>query len=241
MSSREDAALLLRGIAGTLVAPGTIMPGVLFVHGWGGSQEQYLARAREIAALGCICLTFNLRGHAQTDAQHETITREENLHDLIATYDVLTARPGVDPSTIAVIGSSYGGYLATILTSLRRVRWLGLRAPTLYMDDDWALPKMQLKKPELAAYRRHAVSPDEDQALAACAAFRWDVLIVESERDGVVPHRAIASYVAALESAHSMTDRVIEEADHRLSEEPWQQAYRSLLVKWVTEMVPGAR
>ena len=47
-------------IAGTLVAPGTMIPGVLFVHGWGGSQEQYLARAREIAALGCICLTFDL-------------------------------------------------------------------------------------------------------------------------------------------------------------------------------------
>jgi len=27
-------------IAGTFVTPGTLVPGVLFVHGWGGSQEQ---------------------------------------------------------------------------------------------------------------------------------------------------------------------------------------------------------
>ncbi|HYH43415.1 MAG TPA: alpha/beta hydrolase, partial [Burkholderiales bacterium] len=39
-------------IAGTLVTPATMVPGVLFVHGWGGSQKQYLARAREISALG---------------------------------------------------------------------------------------------------------------------------------------------------------------------------------------------
>ena len=38
-----------------------------------------------------------------------------------------------------------------------------------------------------------------------------------------------------------MTYRVIEGADHGLSEERWQQAYTSLLVNWATEMVLGAR
>ena len=27
-------------ISGTLVTPATVVPGVLFLHGWGGSQEQ---------------------------------------------------------------------------------------------------------------------------------------------------------------------------------------------------------
>src|SRR5215207_11460197 len=106
-------------IAGTLIRPATAIPGVLFVHGWGGSQEQYVARAREIAALGCLCLTIDLRGHGQTEDQQETVTREQNLRDVVAGYDALAAQPGVDRSAIAVIGSSYGGYLAAILTSLR--------------------------------------------------------------------------------------------------------------------------
>ena len=62
-------------IAGTLITPRTLVPGILFVHGWGGSQEQYVARARKIAALGCVCLTFDLRGHAQTRPQFETVSR----------------------------------------------------------------------------------------------------------------------------------------------------------------------
>ena len=78
-------------IAGTLVSPATLVPGVLFVHGWGGSQQHYLARARQIAALGCVCLTFNLRGHAETELQHETVTREDNLRDLLAAYDLLAS------------------------------------------------------------------------------------------------------------------------------------------------------
>jgi dienelactone hydrolase len=68
-----------------------------------------------------------------------------------------------------------------------------------------------------------------------------DVLIVESEHDDIIPHPAIANYLAAFGKAHSLTYRVIESADHALSEERWQQAYTSLLVNWTTEMVLGAR
>src|SRR3954470_12212790 len=99
MRTRDEAIQIRvdeQRIAGTLVAPGTLIPGVLFVHGWGGSQENYLARARQIAALGCVCLTFNLRGHAETEPQHETVTREENLRDLVAAYDVLARPPAAD-------------------------------------------------------------------------------------------------------------------------------------------------
>ncbi len=46
---------------------------------------------------------------------------------------------------------------------------------------------------------------------------------------------------AALKGAHSLTYRVIEGADHALSDERWQQAYTSLLLNWATEMVLGAR
>jgi pimeloyl-ACP methyl ester carboxylesterase len=228
-------------IAGTRVTPAPALPGVLFVHGWGGDQEQYLARAREIAALGCVCLTFDLRGHAGTKQQQETVTREENLRDVIAAYDVLANQTGIDRGAIAVVGSSYGGYLAAILTSLRPVKWLALRVPALYRDEDWDLPKQELKKYGLDAFRQGLVLPDENRALGACAAFEGDVLIVESEHDDIVPHPVIANYMAAFQKAHSVTYRVIQNADHGLSEELWQQAYTSLLVNWATEMVVGAR
>jgi hypothetical protein len=228
-------------IAGTIVTPGPLIPGVLLVHGWGGSQEQYLARARRIAALGCICLTLNLRGHAETEEQQNTVTREDNLRDVLAAYDVLASHPGVDRSAIAVAGSSYGGYLGAILTSLRPVKWLALRVPALYRDEDWALPKTQLKKYGLAAFRRGPVSPEENRALRACAQFAGDVLIVESEHDDTIPHPVIANYMAAFQKAHSVTYRVLAGADHGLSDERWERAYSALLVGWMTEMVLGAR
>lgn len=234
----DDVEIRVDGqrLPGTLVSPGPLVPGVLFVQGWGSTQEHYLARAREIAALGCVCLTFEPRGVARNDPRHETVTRENNLRDVLAAYDLLASRPGVDPAAIAVVGSSYGAYMAAILSSLRPVRWLALRVPALYKDEDWDVPKARLDRKVLAAYRREPVAAEDNRALGACAAFLGDVLIVESERDDTIPSPVIANYRTAFEAAHSLTYRVIEGADHGLSEERWQQAYSSLLVNWAREM-----
>lgn len=236
-----DIAVDGQHIAGTLVGPDTLVPGVLLVHGWDGSQEQYIARAHEIAAMGCICLTIDLRGHVRHQADRDTVTREDNLRDVLAAYDMLVGHPSVDPGAVAIVGSSYGGYLAAIATSLRRVRWLGLRVPALYEDADWDVPKNALDRERLQAYRRRELDPSSNRALRACAAFRGDVLIVESEHDDLVPHPVIQNYKNALAQAQSVTYRVIAGADHALSQKGWQQNYTSLLVHWMNEMVLNAR
>lgn len=244
MATRSETVDILvdeEHIAGTFLTPPTKLPGVLFVHGWGGSQARDLARARGIAGLGCICLSFDLRGHAQTLAQQQTVTREQNLRDLLAAYDLLAQHPNIDPSAMAVVGTSYGGYLAAILTALRPVRWLAMRVPALYRDEDWAMPKRQLDREVLNRLRSSRVSPDANRALAACAAFKGDVLIVESEQDSFVPHETIMSYRAAFQQTHSLTHRIIVGADHALSDEGCQRAYTDILVSWATEMVVGGR
>jgi pimeloyl-ACP methyl ester carboxylesterase len=216
-------------------------PAVLFVHGWGGSQEQYLARARVVAALGCTCLTFNLRGHEGTALQYEAVTRDDNLRDVVAAYDALARRPGVDASRVALVGSSYGAYLGAIATTLRPVRWLSLRAPAIYKDSGWDLPKRELHRDSgFAAFRRLAHQAADNRALAACARFRGDALVVESQADSIVPHPVVANYLAALANAHSLTHRVIEGADHGLSGESWKQTYTDLLAGWLEEMTVGA-
>lgn len=228
-------------IAGTFLEPSNKVPGVLFVHGWGGSQDFDLLRARGLAGLGCVCLTFDLRGHAATLEQQMKVSREDNLCDVMAAYDMLAAHPAIDSSAIAVVGSSYGGYLAAILTSLRSVKWLALHVPALYRDDEWMLPKRQLNRESLTAYRLSTVSPSDNRALAACRRFRGDVLIVEAEHDDFVPHSTIMNYRAAFEEAHSLTHRVVDRADHALTKKAAQRSYTAILLNWATEMVVGAR
>ena len=229
-------------ICATIVAPETLLPGILFVHGWGGSQERYLARAREIAELGCVCLTFDLTGHAGTRLRFETVTRENNLQDLLAAYDLLAAQPNVDPAQIAVIGSSYGGYLAALLTALRPVQWLALRVPALYVDAGWEIPKLRLRKEQdLDAYRQTIIAAEQNRALLACSRFAGDVLLVQSEFDHLIPPAVISNYREACVHARSLTYRMMGGADHGLTEEPMREAYTALLFNWLREMVFGGQ
>jgi uncharacterized protein len=245
MPTREQTLDIVVGnahIDGTLITPDARMPGVLFLHGWGGSQTQYCARAKQIAALGCVCLTVDLRGHAKTQREQASVTREDNLADALAAYDVLAGERTVDRSAIAVVGSSYGGYLGALLSRQRPVKWLALRAPALYKDSDWNVPKLSLRQvQDLEAYRRQEVHPNENRALAACAAFEGDVLIVESGKDLIVPHQVIENYRKAFTKARSLTYRAIDGADHGLTHPSCREAYTALLVNWITEMVAGAR
>ena len=230
-----------RRIAGTVVPPTMSVEGVLFVHGWAGNREQHLVRAREIAALGCMSLTFDLHGHAATSSYQSTVTRHENLADVVAAYEFLRRFPDVNGTAIAVVGSSYGGYLSSILTSIRPVRWLALRAPALYRDDDWDKPKQSLNRDELIAYRRMTLPAKENRALEACAQFSGDVLLVESEHDSIVPNSVTANYRTAFARARSVTVRVIDGADHALSKPQWQDAYTALLKEWAQEVIVRAR
>ncbi|MGO4700535.1 alpha/beta hydrolase family protein [Dyella sp. 2RAB6] len=245
MPVRDDVIhLRMRGreLAGTLISPAPRMPAVLMVHGWGGSQRQYRANAHKVAALGCVCLTFDLTGHVATASQRDTVSREENLHDMLAAYDFLAAHPLVEHDSIAVVGSSYGGYLAALLTERRPVRWLGLRAPAIYRDEDWAVPKRLLARVQgLAEYRRELIGAADNHALRACSRFTGDVLIVESEHDEIVPAPVLASYRKACARTHSLTYRVIRGADHSLGDEASREAYGSVLVHWLEEMMLGAR
>ena len=228
-------------LAGNVLSPRARVPGVLFVHGWGGSQERDLNRARGIAGLGCLCLTFDLRGHGAANQRQAQVTREDSLQDVLAAYDRLVAHPAIDPSAVAVVGTSYGGYLAALLSQVRRVRWLALRVPAIYRDRDWLMAKRGLDREDLKRYRSSPIDPHSNRALKACSEFGGDVLLVESERDEHVPHATIMSYRAAFQRTHSLTHRIIDGADHALSSEASQEAYTTILVDWVTEMVVGER
>jgi hypothetical protein len=110
----------------------------------------------------------------------------------------------------------------------------------LYEDGGWSLPKRWLHHDtDLVGFRHRVVPPEETVALRACAAFRGDVLLVESEHDSVVPHPVIESYLSACVHARSLTYRILEGADHGLSEEPWRSAYTTVLVTWLNEMTAG--
>jgi hypothetical protein len=243
---REDLVIGERRerVHGRLLAPGERTgpcPAGLFVHGWGATQRQTQGLAKQLAALGGIGLTVTLRGHGPSRRRRRTVTRAENLADVRATYDLLRAREDVDTARIGVVGRSYGGYLAVLLSADRPVDWLVLQAPALYEDDGFDRPKAALgAEQDVAGYRRRALPPDANRALRCAARFRGDVLLVESELDVVVPHPTIANYLEAFSGARSVTHHVLRRADHGLAQRGARRAYRAAVRRWWSELLDGA-
>jgi uncharacterized protein len=207
--------------------------GILFLHGWGSSQDRFRNPATRLAALGFTCLTLDLGGHGKTEHLRHGVTGEQNLEDAKAAYEALSVQPQVAPDEIGVVGSSWGGFLAVLLADVRPVRWLALRSPALYRDSDFNVPKHALDRDGLMEFRHSVVTGKENRALAAASNFTGSVLLIESEHDVVIPPRQILNYANAFRQVASIRRLVIPGADHGLSQQSWRDAVSQMLVDWL--------
>jgi uncharacterized protein len=100
----------LDGIAWSLWVPlgAGPWPAVIVLHGAGSRKENHADYARAALAHGLAALTFDNRGHGETEGPFG----ERMIEDLGALAAWLAARPDVDGRRIGVRGSSLGGLLA---------------------------------------------------------------------------------------------------------------------------------
>lgn len=206
-------------------------PAVLFIHGWTTDQTHYVERAEAVAAKGGICLTFDLRGHGASGGEFNSFSRANHLQDALTAYDFLVTQKDVDKDRVGLCGISYGGYLASILSSRRVVRWLALRSPALYKNDNFTTPTALLIAKDAKVFRQSGIKTQDSIALQALINFSGSVLLVESERDTDVPHATIENYLAVLKNK-PLTYKVIKGADHPLSKETWKLEFISILSDW---------
>ena len=160
----------------------------MFIHGLGSSQSGYISRAEAVtAALGIVCLTFDLGGHGESQGTLNELSPRDHLTDAVAALDRLTQIEYVDASRIGGCGASYGGYLAALLVAERPVRRLLLRAPAKYPDEyiDTSIQSW-----------RGSTAVESSAPFRALGAFRGQVLVVESELDTVIPPAVIDEYAA---------------------------------------------
>ena len=79
----------------------------------------------------------------------------------------------------------------------------------------------------------------EEQVIQALAE-QMGMQVVELG-DTIIPHEVIQNYRKAFAQTRSLTYRLIDGADHGLTDQAWRHAYTTLLVNWITEMIAGKR
>lgn len=210
----------------------TPLPALIFVHGWKSDQTGNIKRAIEISKLGFICLTLDLRGHGESEGNTEEFSREDHLEDIKSAYKYLADTKEVNRAKIGIIGSSYGAYLSAVATNFLEFEWLILRVPALYFNDKFNIPTDKLIKEDKNAFTTFGLTPENSLALKGVANFPGDILIIESEKDEVIPHSVIENYLGVISDKRRLTYKIIKNARHSLTDEKLDKEYLHLLKNW---------
>lgn len=223
------------------------LPALIFVHGWKSSQKGNILRATEIAKLGFICLTLDLRGHGESGPQGhpehsggsqrlEQFSRKDHLEDIKAAYQYLSELKEVNPSRIGIIGSSYGGYLSAVATNDLEFEWLVLRVPALYFDKGFDISTDKLIKENPQAFTSSDLTEKNCLALKGVANFPGEILIIESEKDEIIPHAVIENYLSVIKDKRRLSYEVMKGAGHHFWNNPEHDVeYLKILKDWLEQ------
>lgn len=234
-------------IQGTLFIPegAGVHPALLCIPGWTSKQDRYFGLAEQAIKRGYACLTIDMRGHGRTGGNLEELSRQDFLDDVVAAYDFLTTVPEVDKNKIVVSGSSYGGYMAALLSAERLCAAIVLRAAADYPDTGFEEPHYNQAdsyyenvEQDKIAWRSTVHPYTETKALRAIHAFTKPVLIVESGKDDIVPQTILQGYADAVPDKSILTYTVMEGAPHGLSGDPKrQQELIGITLNWMYKVL----
>lgn len=85
-------------------------PGIVLCHGFGGIRKHVLPTVSEaFADAGYVALRFDYRGFGESEGTRGRIVPMEQVEDIRNGITHLAAQPEVNPTTIGLYGSSFGG------------------------------------------------------------------------------------------------------------------------------------
>jgi dipeptidyl aminopeptidase/acylaminoacyl peptidase len=202
-------------------------PFVIASHGLlsSKSSEKYVAIGQRLSQEGIAMLRFDFRGIGESEGRIEDDTVSRRITDLNSAIAFVRSRPGKG-SRIGLLGSSLGGYVSLIGASMEKeIRAVVIWATPFHLDDLGAKGTEENPLPGEAFIKdlpKHRLLPLLPK-ISKC-------LVIHGEKDELVP------VDHAWEIFHTMgvpkEIRVIEDADHRLTNPSHRQRAIELSVDW---------
>ena len=227
----EKVTFLSEGqnIAGILHLPeGKNPPCVIASHGLLSSKEsdKYVALGERLSQEGIALLRFDFRGCGESEGRWEDGTIGGRLADLEGAIRFVKSHPGIG-RRMGLMGSSLGGYITVIKASMERgnkavVIW----STPFHLDDleskQGAEGVPPLGKAFFEDLPNHRLLPHLPN-LSNC-------LVIHGEKDELVPVDQAWEIFSALGSPKEI--RVLEGADHRLTDPTHRQRAMDLTAHW---------
>jgi uncharacterized protein len=212
-------------VAATLVLPARagVKPGIVYLHGAGGSRRDMLPLARRLARRGAVALALEQPEPGTADAGLTGIAALEAQADLTAravvslrrALDVLASLPAVDDTRLGAVGWSGGGRITALAAGVEQ------RLDAVVLMSVGALPVSRYVDAAPTEFRA-AVR----RVLSTIDPLRWlrraqgELLLQNGRRDEIVPRSALAILARA---APRGKDLRWYDTGHALNEAAYQE------------------
>jgi esterase/lipase len=173
---------------------------LLSLIGWTSNRKKYNDILSVIVKdTGMSALVFDYSGHGDSPFDVMQTRPAQHFLEVICVFDRL--REQYPHAKITVMGTSYGGFMATQLTKYRAFDKLVLRAPAIYMPSDFYTLNGAINNDEgwaaKDAYRKDVTALSQHPLLARAADFSGKTLVVVHENDELVPRPTTDAYIKA--------------------------------------------
>lgn len=200
---------------------------VLWLQGWTSTikrNQPILERLSTETNLTFAILDYAGQGLSHLDL--DTVSKNHQFSEVIDLYDKLL---GLGYKRIVVVGGSFGGYLACLLTRERPVIGLILRAPAVYPDKEFPLPyKDTIGYEDEGLYEKfkHIIQTNDTFiSLEALRCYTGRTVVLLCEKDSIVPEDVVMRYVHAAASCELVIAKGMDHSPNFMPNPPKQHAY----------------
>jgi esterase/lipase len=187
-------------------------PAVIFLHGSESRGETYFELAEKLSQNGILGFAFNYRGCGISDGNIKEQTLGMGLEDVKAALELFFSWKEVDKKRIGVSGSSYGAFLASMISSEYNFKSMVLIVPASY-----ARSSMNI------IHGTHIRTPDDfnkSDSYQEIEKFQGSVLVIGAEFEDVLPTGMAEKYFEVAKSAKRKEDYLLKGAKHRIKLNP---------------------
>lgn len=203
---------------------------ILSLIGWTSNRKRYSDILSAVCEkTGMSALVFDYSGHGDSPFDIQTTRAAQHFLEVIYVFDWL--KDNYPNAKISIMGSSYGGFLATQLTKYREFDNLILRAPAIYKPSDFYTLRKKEDRESTLIFRRDVEALAKHPLLARASNFRGRTLVIVHENDEQVPKETTDAYISAFNAEKYLAKGF----SHSIEDQPNEKLveYENIISDWL--------
>lgn len=216
-------------------APGILgkVPAVVVLHGRGSSETKWIDAGYAIASRGISVLTFDFRGCGRSEGEFGSLCLKDGITDAACAIDFHLRQDRCDSNRLGILGCSFSGYLAALLTRQLCVKSLVVHVPAVYRDSwlEYRYPEIEKMRDEVTRFRESDEVSATD-GIHALSEYSGSLLVIAGGNDKVVPRNVTDVYYHHAQRAKCRKIHSVENADHRFSRREWLEETYRVTAEW---------